>query len=101
MRGLVNFCDYFVISTGTSDRHVKSITDAMEEGLQELGIKAYAGKNRGMGLTSASSSANDQAFEGAWMLLDLGDVVAHVFEPAAREFYGLEHLWQDAPIVKR
>lgn len=99
MRGLVNFCDYFVISTGTSERHVKSIAEGIEEGLNKLGIKAYArNKNKGIGLSSASGS---QESEGAWMLIDLGDVVAHVFEPSSREFYGLEHLWQDAPQVKR
>jgi ribosome-associated protein len=95
MRGLVNFCDYFVISTGTSDRHVKSIVQGIDDGLAGLGIKAHTAKHlKGPGMAGPEES------EGAWMLLDMGDVVAHVFEPQAREFYGLEHLWQDAPQVK-
>ena len=86
MRGLVNFCDYFVISAGTSDRHVKSIAQGIREDLTTLGINAHTAKN-------------SKDF-GVWVLLDLGNVVVHVFEPQAREFYGLEHLWQDAPKVK-
>ncbi len=100
MRTLVNFCDFFVICTGTSDRHVKAIVQGIQDSLVELGIKAYANnKQKNMGFSQASS--NQDGNEGAWMLIDLGDVVAHVFEPESREFYGLEHLWQDAPIVKR
>lgn len=100
MRKLVNFCDYFVICTGTSDRHVRSIAEAVKDSLEVLGIKSYVGKNKSLG-ASPASSINDPDVEGCWMLIDLGDVVAHVFEPAARDFYGLEHLWQDAPKVKR
>ncbi|MBI4309922.1 MAG: ribosome silencing factor [Candidatus Omnitrophica bacterium] len=94
MRGLVNFCDYFVIGTGTSGRHVKSIAEGINEGLAKLGTKAHPARNlKGFG------TSQDPA-EGAWVLLDMGDVVVHVFEPQTREFYGLEHLWQDAPKVK-
>ncbi len=93
MRGMVNFCDYFVICTGTSDRHVKSIAGGIDEGLKGLGIGTHQAK----GLKGFSSPSNES--EGAWELLDTGDVVAHVFEPQSREFYGLEHLWQDAPQV--
>ena len=95
MKGLVNFCDYFVISTGTSDRQVKAIAEGINDGLMDLGLKAHS--NRSIkGLDSGSSADGI----GAWILLDMGDVVAHVFEPNSREFYGLEHLWQDAPTVK-
>jgi ribosome-associated protein len=93
MRELVNFCDYFVIATGTSSRHVKSIAEGIEEGLAKVGIDAHLAKNP-KGFTPSETS------EGAWMLLDMGDVVVHIFEPQAREFYGLEYLWQDAPQVK-
>ena len=92
MRGLVNFCDFFVLSTGTSDRQVKAIAEGIDEGLSELGMKSHIGRGiRGLGSSESADGV------GAWMLLDLGDVVTHVFEPNAREFYGLEHLWQDAP----
>jgi len=96
MRGLVNFCDYFVISTGTSDRHVRSIADGIDEALEKMGIHAHKAKN----LKGFAAFSSTDVSEGAWVLLDMGDVVAHVFEPQSREFYGLEHLWQDAPKVK-
>ena len=94
MRGLVNFCDYFVLSSGTSDRQVKAIAQGIDEGLSALGINAHLGRNlKGLGTVESADGI------GAWVLLDMGDVVVHVFEPNAREFYGLEHLWQDAPLV--
>lgn len=96
MRHLVNFCDYFVIASGTSDRHVKSIAQGIDEGLAQMGINAHLGKH----LRAAGGGHPPENSEGAWMLLDLGDVVAHIFEPQAREFYGLEYLWQDAPVIK-
>ena len=91
MRGLVNFCDFFVIATGTSDRQAKAIAEGIEEGLKSEGLAI----NIGRGLKSLGGLQFSQE-NGAWVLLDMGDVVAHVFEPQAREFYALEHLWQDA-----
>jgi ribosome-associated protein len=92
MRELVNFCDFFVIATGTSDRQVKAIAQGIEEGLGESGVQAKVSRaGRSLGEIQYSQE------NGAWVLLDMGDVVAHVFESQAREFYALEHLWQDAP----
>ena len=89
MRELVNFCDYFVIATGTSDRQAKAIAEGIEDGLIKEGYHISHGLKKAGG--------QDHSLEnGAWVLLDMGDVVAHVFEPQAREFYALEHLWQDA-----
>ena len=89
MRRVVNFCDYFVIATGTSDRQVKAIAEGINEGLSGLDLHVNLAK-----------SVKDLASQGAWVLLDMGNVVAHVFESHAREFYSLEHLWQDAPRVE-
>ncbi|MBI3602620.1 MAG: ribosome silencing factor [Candidatus Omnitrophica bacterium] len=94
MRGLVNFCDYFVLATGTSDRQVKAIAEGIYEGLLALSVHVHRGHN----LKGLETAASVDGF-GVWVLLDMGDVVTHVFEPNAREFYGLEHLWQDAPAV--
>ena len=91
MRELVNFCDYFVIATGTSDRQAKAIAEGIEERLKEKGVEA----NFSHSLKALRGLQFSQE-NGAWVLLDMGDVVAHIFEPQAREFYGLEHLWQDA-----
>ena len=91
MRALVNFCDYFVIATGTSDRQAKAIAEGIEEKLGAQGIETHFSHTfkvlRGLQFSQEN---------GTWVLLDMGDVVAHIFEPRAREFYGLEHLWQDA-----
>ena len=93
MRDLVNFCDYFVIASGTSDRQVKAIAQGIDDEVTALGIHAHFDK----GLKNISTAPSGELSDGMWVLLDMGDVVAHIFEPQAREFYGLEHLWQDAP----
>ena len=91
MRGLVNFCDFFVIATGTSDRQARAIAEGIEEGLKNEGVEV----NFSRSLKHLSGQQYPKE-NGAWVLLDMGDVVAHIFEPQAREFYALEHLWQDA-----
>ncbi len=84
MRRVVNFCDYFVVISASSERHAQAIANGIEEGLLDAGLKVRYKE----GLKSST-----------WILVDLGDVVTHIFEVQAREFYGLEHLWQDAPRV--
>lgn len=91
MRRLVNFCDYFVIATGTSAIQVKAIAEGIEEKLSQKGITTHF--NRGL---KAPHDLPSQQQNGTWLLLDIGEVVVHIFEPRTREFYGLEHLWQDA-----
>lgn len=61
-----------------------AISDGIKEGLKEHGMKA-------------SHEEKDQNRE--WILLDLSDIIVHVFQKDARDFYGLEHLWQDAKKV--
>ena len=95
MRGLVNFCDYFVIATGTSDRQARAIAEGIEEGLKKEDIEV----NFSHSLKSLGGVQYSQE-NGAWVLLDMGDVVVHIFEPQAREFYALEHLWQDAAKIE-
>ena len=84
MRKSVNFCDYFVICSGSSDRHVKAVADGIEIGLTEIGI---------------NTRYKQGLKEATWVLMDIGDVVVHILDPEARGFYGLEHLWQDAPQI--
>lgn len=84
IRKVANFCDYFIICSGTSDRQVIAISDGIKEGLKEHDIKV-------------SHEEKDQNRE--WILLDLSDIIVHVFQKDARDFYGLEHLWQDAKKV--
>jgi ribosome-associated protein len=74
--------DYFVIASGASDVQVKAIADAIVEGLEQQGIAVW----------HVEGYANRR-----WILVDLVDVVVHVFHRDARDFYGLERLWGDVP----
>lgn len=104
MRNIVNYCDYFVICTGSASRHVNAIADGIDTGLAELGIKVrfkqgFTSQGRSRGFFLKKSGDEDEVEEenpGHWLLLDMGDVVVHVFEGNSREFYGLEYLWQGA-----
>jgi len=84
VREIASFTDTFVFATGGSDRQVRAIADAVTEALREagdpvLGVEGYE--------------------DGTWVLIDANDAIVHVFVPAARERYGLERLWSDAPDV--
>lgn len=82
---LLVITDYFVLATGQNVRQVLSIVEAVEEALtKEAHIKPI------------SIEGVDEA---AWVLLDYGDFIVHVFQPDVREYYRLETLWGDAPIV--
>jgi ribosome-associated protein len=81
---LTSFTDAFVIATGTSDRHVKAVADAVIERAHELGSKP-------LGVEGYDG--------GEWVLIDLDDVIVHVFQGEKREHYDLERLWADAPIL--
>jgi len=82
LRGLSNATDYFLLATGTSDLHVRSIAEYVIDELKKEGKRP----NHVEGLRT-----------GRWVLLDFIDFVVHIFHPAAREFYQLERLWGDAP----
>lgn len=76
-----SFTSYFIICSGTSDRHVQAIAAHLE----------ISGKQAGM-----LPLGVEGAREGRWVLLDCADVVIHVFHEPVREFYDLERLWTDA-----
>jgi ribosome-associated protein len=82
LRGLSNATDYFLVATGTSDVHARSVAEYMMDELKKSGVRP----DHVEGLRS-----------GRWVLIDYIDFVVHVFHPAAREFYQLERLWGDAP----
>ena len=76
-----SLADYFLICTGTSNTHVKTLCDFAEYTLEQLG-ETMLGREGHRG--------------NAWELLDYGSLVVHVFTEEAREFYNLERLWADA-----
>ena len=77
-------CDYFIICHGTSNTHVSSIADSVIcETIKSLKDKPF----------------NKEGLEnGKWILLDYGNVVAHVLQKETRDFYNIEKLWGDADI---
>jgi ribosome-associated protein len=81
LKGVANFTDYFLITSGTSTRQVQAIADEVLEQLKKSGFRA----GRVEGYNSAE-----------WVLLDYGDFVFHIFDDKSRRFYDLERLWRDA-----
>lgn len=85
MRGQTTLADYFVICTGTSATHIRSIADGVQDKLRER----------------AKVRTRPEGEAGSfWVILDYGDVILHVFDAETREFYDLERLWGDAPTTK-
>ena len=85
LRSLTTIADYFIICSADSDIQVKSISDEIDKNLRDEGIKNWH-KEGLKGLT--------------WVLMDYVDVVVHVFKKDVRQFYNLEKLWGDAPLVE-
>ena len=81
-----SICDYFVVCDAQSNRQVASIAKSIEE---------FTYNNLKIKLIHKEGYKNSQ-----WILLDYGDVMVHVFQEEAREFYNLEGLWADAKITK-
>jgi len=84
MRQVSLMADYFVIADAASNRQVQAIVTEVKDKIQEAGgtVKLIEG------------------FQAAdWVLLDLGDVIVHIFSTEQRDFYNLERLWNDAPYV--
>jgi len=84
IRKISSFADTFIIATGTSNRHVRSVTHSIEAAL-----KAHGDPPLGIEGTD----------EGRWVLIDLADLIVHVFPPEVREEYDIERLWSDAPLI--
>jgi ribosome-associated protein len=84
IQGLAVFADYFVICSGTSDRMLQALGDAVEQAVR----KTFHLKTRLEG-----------AAQDGWILADCGDVVVHLFSTDRREYYRIEELWSQAKIL--
>lgn len=82
VRDMTSVTDYMVVASGTSNRHVKALADAVAD-------KAKKAGHRPSGIEGTDGSE--------WVLLDLGDTIVHVMLPRVREFYNLEKLWSLRP----
>jgi ribosome-associated protein len=76
--------DAFVLMSGRSERNTKAIADAIEDELHQEGIKLLRKEGKA---------------DGRWVLLDFGYFVVHVFHEDERQFYVLERLWKDSPVI--
>ena len=84
LTGITPIVDFFVITTGTSPRQMKSLAIEVSRVLKEQGERPFG------------TEGHDG---GTWILHDYGDVVLHVFNAESRKQYDLEHLWADAPQI--
>ncbi len=76
--------DYFVIANGSNDSQVRALVENVDEKMQEAGYALKQQEGKG----------------GAWVLMDYGDVIVHVFDRENRLFYNLERIWSDGIVVE-
>ena len=81
LRGLASFTDFFLVGTGSSNRQLKAIADAVEEKLSNLQVEP---------------DHVEGYPHGDWILMDYVDFIVHIFTPRSRAYYDLERLWGDA-----
>lgn len=83
MNGISDITDYFIVCHGNSDKQVQAIARNVkdEADINDVNVKRLEGFN-----------------EARWILIDLGDVVVHVFHREERDYYNLERLYKDAPL---
>lgn len=86
LRGVVSFTDYFIICSGTSDRMLSSLVDAV--------MKAVKKEIKSIPQPEGRPS-------GGWLIVDLGDIVVHFFSPDQRDYYQLEKLWDRGKVLVR
>jgi len=84
VKSVSSFTDYFIICSGGSDRQVEALSEAVREHMKKSGIMP-------LGVEGAKI--------GRWVLMDYVDVIVHIFYAPVREFYDLERLWPDIPIM--
>ena len=86
LAGVSDMTDYFLIASGTSDTHVRSLGGSVLEDLKKE--------------TGHAANHTEGLQQGRWVLLDYVDFVVHVFHPTLRSFYQIERLWADAQVIR-
>ena len=85
LRGKTSIANEMVVASGTSDRHVISLAQRVQENLKAKGYK----------------SVSEGEEKGDWVLIDAYDVIVHIFRPEVRDFYNLEKMWQSAANLRK
>jgi ribosome-associated protein len=85
LKPVTDMTDFFIIASGTSDQHVRSVAQHVMEEMKKEGTPAHH---------------IEGVEQGRWVLLDYVDFVVHLFHPTMRQFYQLERLWSDAEEVQ-
>lgn len=84
MREVCSYTDFFLICSGRSPRQTKAVADEVRFRLKQEGVSVLRVEGEP---------------EGEWILMDYLSVIVHVFTPRARDFYRLEVLWKEAPVL--
>jgi ribosome-associated protein len=85
VRKVTDFTDFMIIASGTSSRHVQTLADKICVRMKELGLMPVGREGEAV---------------GDWVLIDFGDVVAHLMRPQTRDLYNLEKLWGDGERIE-
>jgi ribosome-associated protein len=85
LRNHANIADYFIIATGANKPHLKALYDGMQRLFRDAGFQGYH-----------KAGVPDSG----WMIMDYHGIMVHIFEHELREFYDLEKLWKDAPVLE-
>ena len=85
IQGKATFADYFVLCSGTSERHINTLADQLEDMFFEKGlhVRAVEGKNT-----------------SGWILMDFGDIIVNMFTKETREKYSIEKVWGDCQFIE-
>ncbi len=86
IQNIASFADYFILCNGTSDRMLESLGDAIQEEVKKQ--------------FNMNTSIEGEPIDG-WLVIDLGDVVVHLFSPDQRDYYDLEKLWDRGKVLLR
>lgn len=85
-RNICSFADYFVLCSGDSERQIEAIREEINKALKKEGVIPHH---------------SEGTAESGWVLMDVGDVIVHIFAPLQREFYNLDELWSKAvPVIR-